>query len=99
MRAYLQLVRLHLHTDLHEIKIQAHKIVIDHHIKSHENPSFCYGDICKTILTFVKSLVFNVFLKIFLLQIDRVNVMFEGPKFFQIQFILSQFFFVNKILV
>ena len=30
----------------------AHKIVIDYHIKFHEDPSFCCGDICKTILVF-----------------------------------------------
>ena len=29
-----------------------HKIVIDHHIKFHEDPSFYCGDICKTILVF-----------------------------------------------
>ena len=28
------------------------KIVIDYHIKFHEDSSFCGGDICKTILTF-----------------------------------------------
>ena len=31
-----------------------HKIVIDHHIKFHKDPSFCWGDICKTIFTFLK---------------------------------------------
>ena len=29
-----------------------HKIVSDHHIKFHEDPSFCCRDICKTILAF-----------------------------------------------
>ena len=47
--ARLQIVCVHLLTDLHEIK-NFHKIVIDHHIKFH--PSFCYWDICKTILIF-----------------------------------------------
>ena len=30
-----------------------HKIVIDHHIKFHEDLSFRRGDICKTILVFL----------------------------------------------
>ena len=30
-------------------------------IKYHEDPSFKCGDICKTILAFVYSLIFNVF--------------------------------------
>ena len=33
---------------------KAHNIVIDHHIKFHKDPSFHYGDIYKTILTFWK---------------------------------------------
>ena len=32
-----------------KFKTSAHKIVIDHHIKFHEDPSFRCGDICKTI--------------------------------------------------
>ena len=43
-------------SDLHEIlcggRTYDHKIVIYHHIKFHEDPSFCCGDICKTILVF-----------------------------------------------
>ena len=35
-----------------KFKTLTHKIVIDHHIKFHEDPKFCYGDICKTILVF-----------------------------------------------
>ena len=35
-----------------KFKTLAHKIVIDHHIKFHGDPSFRCGDICKTILTF-----------------------------------------------
>ena len=38
-----------------------HKIVIDHHIKFHEDLSFRCGDICKTIRAFVWSLIFNAF--------------------------------------
>ena len=36
-----------------------HKIVIDHHIKFHEDPSFRCGNICKTIFN-----VFFIFLQI-----------------------------------
>ena len=32
----------------------SHKVVIDHQIKFHKDPSFCCGDIDKTILTFRK---------------------------------------------
>ena len=39
----------------------AHKMVIDDHIELHEDPSFRCRDICKTILAFVYSLIFNVF--------------------------------------
>ena len=34
-----------------KFKTLVHKIVIDHHIKFHKDPSFRCGDICKTILT------------------------------------------------
>ena len=37
---------------LMKFKTYAHKIVIDHYIKFHKDPSFRCGDICKTILTF-----------------------------------------------
>ena len=33
-----------------KFKTYAHKIVIDHHIKFHDDPSFSCGDICKPIL-------------------------------------------------
>ena len=45
--AHLQLMRAHLCTDLHE--------------KFHEDPNFHCRDICKTILTFVYSLIFYAF--------------------------------------
>ena len=35
-----------------KFKTLVHKIVIDHHIKFHEDPSFRCGDICKTLLVF-----------------------------------------------
>ena len=35
-----------------KFEILAHKIIIDCHIKFHEDRSFCCGDICKTILVF-----------------------------------------------
>ena len=34
-----------------KLKTLAHKIVIDHHIEFHEDPSFGCGDISKTLLT------------------------------------------------
>ena len=37
-----------------KFKTLVHKIVIDHHIKFHKDPSYRCGDICKTILTFRK---------------------------------------------
>ena len=46
----------------------AYKIVIDHHIQFHENPSFSSRDFCKTILMFVQSLIFNVFSQIFIIK-------------------------------
>ena len=36
-----------------KFETKANKIVIDYHIKFHEDPIFLYGDICKTILVFV----------------------------------------------
>ena len=36
-----------------KFETQANKIVFDYPIKFHEDPSFCCGDICKTILVFV----------------------------------------------
>ena len=47
-----------------KFKILAHEIVIDQHIKFYEDPSFCCGDICKTILVFFKcwfSMYFSYF--------------------------------------
>ena len=35
-----------------QFKTLVHKIVTDHHIKFHKDPSFRSGDICKTISTF-----------------------------------------------
>ena len=37
---------------LMKFETYAHKIVSDHHIKFHEDPSLRCGDICKTILVF-----------------------------------------------
>ena len=46
----------------------AHKIVIDCHIKFHEDPSYSSRDICNTILMFVQSLIFNAFSQIFIIK-------------------------------
>ena len=47
------LVCAHLCTDLHKMLTYANEIEIDHHIKFHEDLSFRYGYIFKTILAFV----------------------------------------------
>ena len=52
LRAFTTFARAFVHGFLWNLKTKAHKIVIDHHIKFHKDPSFCCGDICKTILTF-----------------------------------------------
>ena len=48
--AHLPLVHLIYAWIVVKFETLAHKIVIDYHIKFHEDPSFCCGDICKTIL-------------------------------------------------
>ena len=44
-----------------KFKILALKIVFDHHMKFHKDPSFHCGDICKTILTLGKLLFSRYF--------------------------------------
>ena len=43
-----------------KFETKAHKIVIDHQMKFHEDLSFCCGDVCKTILVFF-NLIFDQF--------------------------------------
>ena len=52
MSAFTTCARAFKHGSSWNLKTEAHKIVIDHHMKFHKDPSICWGDICKTILTF-----------------------------------------------